>query len=142
MKDYLAQSLQAFSVTGKHVALSIGAPPWSQEMLIQHGASLDQTAPPFDAIFLLHTLKTLPNGQDLKVLTLAKTLLKPNGLLYLSLPIGIEKITPDSYRVYGEKQMKILFKDWRPTGYFGYSYEDLTKDPTPIHEPIFVLKAK
>lgn len=139
MREYFSQALDAFPVFGKEVTLWNPSPPWCQKMLLQKGASLGKQK--LDAFVLLSELKKMKEDQDLAAMNFAKSLLKPEGLLYLSIPIGQEK-NLGSHRVYGEKRMKDLFKGWRPIGYFGYSYEDLLNDPIDIHEPVFVLKAK
>jgi Caenorhabditis protein of unknown function, DUF268. len=94
---------------------------------------------------LLH-LKTVGLGSsihldaDLEAMAEAKRLLKKTGLLYLSLPVGKDRIFSHSRRIYGATRMKLLLKGWRPAGYFGYSYEDLLKESDELHEPLIVLK--
>ena len=152
LEDYLYKSLKSFPLQGKRAALLAPMHPWYESILLSSGAEsidlLSAQIPPtesFDAIVLLCQLKSLAvaphSNADLEMMSRLHFLLKKSGLLYLSIPVGKEKIVDNSYRVYGEKRMKELFRGWRPVGYFGYSYEDLLKDPEEIHEPIFVLRA-
>lgn len=142
MREHFSQALQAFEVRGKEVALWMKTPSWCEEMLRESGAILGTRDRPAQALILLSQLKKLQGEEDFTVMHIAKSLVEPKGLLYLSIPVGKEKIVEGSHRVYGEKRMKELFKGWRPVGYFGYSYEDLLNDPVEIHEPVFVLRAR
>lgn len=162
---YLIDALNAFPASGKKAGVLFSTTPWYESLLLSSSIqpktissllseSLDSRLEiekdpkprSFDAIFLLLQLKTLGLGStidldaDIKAMHEAKRLLHSSGLLYLSIPIGKDRLVWNSHRVYGEKRMKKLFKGWRPQGYFGYSYEDLQKDPQDLHEPVIVLK--
>ena len=100
----------------------------------------------FDAVFALLCIKNIglknqidPDA-DFAAMRTAKTWLKEGGLLYLSIPVGKDRLVWNSHRIYGERRMKALFTGWRPAAYFGYSYEDLLKDTPRLHEPIIILK--
>ncbi|HAB99806.1 MAG TPA: hypothetical protein DCE71_08300 [Parachlamydiales bacterium] len=162
---YLIEALNTFPAAGKNVGVLFSTNPWYESLLLslgiqpktipsQSNVSLDSCLEvekepkprSFDAIFLLLQLKTLGFGStidldaDLKAMHEAKKLLHGSGLLYLSIPVGKDRLIWNSHRIYGEKRMKKLFKGWRPQGYFGYSYEDLQKDDEELHEPVIVLK--
>lgn len=163
--SYLYQALDTFPLTGKKVAIFHSTSPWYESIALAYGAQpstvrssiaftedkrLTIESNPkehsFDAVWMLLHLKKLGLGPsihldaDLEEMHEAKRLLKNSGLLYLSLPVGKDRIFSHSHRIYGAIRMKLLFKGWRPAGYFGYSYEDLLKEPDILHEPIFVLK--
>lgn len=140
MREYFSQALATFQVEGKEVSLWTPAPPWCEEMLIKNRAFLGEKRA--HAFVLLAELKKMKGEDDFAAMHVARSMLEPGGLLYVSIPVGKEKTVDDSHRVYGENRMKELFRGWRPVGYFGYSYEDLLKDPLEIHEPVFVLKAR
>lgn len=162
---YLFDALNSFPAAGKKTGVLFSTTPWYESLLLSLGvqpktlislpdqpldARLEIEKDPkprsFDAVFLLLHLKTQGLGSaidldaDIKAMHEAKRLLHSSGLLYLSIPVGKDRLVWNSHRVYGEKRMKKLFKGWRPQGYFGYSYEDLQKDPQDLHEPVIVLK--
>lgn len=82
----------------------------------------------------------MPDG-DLKAMNRLKTMLKENGTLFLSIPVGIDHILWKKHRTYGSKRLPKLFDGWRAAYYFGCTPEDLeVKDTSRLHEPIFALK--
>lgn len=160
--SYLYQALAKFPIEGKKVAVLGSTSPWYESILLAQGAipvtisneivstdpriKINTTESSFDAMFALLHFRSLglgididPNA-DLNEMKKAKSLLKSGGLLYLSIPVGKDRLVWNSHRIYGELRMKALFKGWRPVAYFGYTYEDLWKDTPRLHEPVIVLK--
>lgn len=82
----------------------------------------------------------MPDG-DLKAVDKLKTMLKKEGTLFLSVPVGLDNIIWKKHRTYGSKRLPKLFNGWRAVQYFGCTPEDLeVKDTSRLHEPIFALK--
>lgn len=50
--------------------------------------------------------------QDLKIMNLFRRILKKGGLQFLTIPVGIEAVILPWHRVYGEKRLSQIFKDW------------------------------
>lgn len=151
VRDHFCKALESFPLQGKKVGVLSSGDRWYEEALLARGAevtvfseelSLEKES--LDALVVMERLKSLGvssgSNADIELVSYLRGFLKKTGLFYLSIPVGKEKVWERSYRVYGEKRMKELFRGWRPAGYFGYSYEDLLKDPLEIHEPVFVLK--
>ena len=162
---YLYQALETFPIKGKQVAIFHSTTPWYESIALAQGAYPTTVHTPilssedsritidaqpkndaFDAVWMLLHLKSVGLGAsihldaDLEAMNEAKKLLNKTGLLYISLPVGKDRVFSHSHRVYGATRMKLLFKGWRPAGYFGYSYEDLLKESQELHEPVIVLK--
>ena len=78
-----------------------------------------------------------PDG-DLKAMKKMKKIVKKNGILFLSIPIGKDKILWNNARIYGEIRLKKLLKNWKLLDSFGFEKVHLTG---PGHiQPIFVLQ--
>jgi hypothetical protein len=156
---YIYQAFTKFPLAGKKVALLGPTNLWHEAMLLAEKSILSAQASSgdtricdlkmdskYDAICSFLYLKNLGLGSsidpdaDFEEMKRAKNLLKSDGLLFLSIPLGKDRLIWNSHRIYGERRMKALFKGWRPTAYFGYSYEDLLKDSPRLHEPVIVLK--
>lgn len=83
-----------------------------------------------------------PN-KDLLFMKSLKNLLKKDGLLFLSIPVGTDQLLETTQKVYGHKGLKLLFKDWRIFGYSGFISQDLDCiSSDQLHLPIFILKPK
>lgn len=104
----------------------------------------------FDAIISIATFDSAGLGRygdqidpnaDLKAMEKAKSLLKEDGLLFLSVPVGQDCLIWNQHRVYGSNRLKILLKGWRIVEYFGFTSENLGIAAwDQLHQPIFVLK--
>ena len=80
-----------------------------------------------------------PDG-DLKAMKKMKKILKKNGILFLSIPIGKDKILWNNARIYGKFRLKKLIKEWKLLDTFGLQEIHLNG---PGHiQPIFVLENK
>jgi len=86
-----------------------------------------------------------PNA-DLETMRHYKTLVKENGLMFLSVPVGEDRVYFNVHRVYGEERFPKLIAHWTPLEYYGF-YDGCLKtfyntaDGTP-YQPIVVLKNK
>lgn len=81
------------------------------------------------------------NG-DLEAMKLALRILKPDGLLFLTVPIGPDVTVFNLHRRYGAVRLPLLLQGWEIVYRFGW---DKTSLVTPTnwrqtYEPVFVLK--
>lgn len=82
-----------------------------------------------------------PDG-DLRAMWEMKKILKPNGIMFLAVPCGLDKIAWNAHRIYGTKRLRLLLNLWEVVGTVGYEPENLFVDTgdSGIYQPIFVLK--
>lgn len=82
-----------------------------------------------------------PNG-DLEAMKKMKYILKPNGILFLAVPIGKDAVVWNVHRIYGRIRLPMLLAEWKVLDTFGYSDDMLDKDygTKGDLQPIFVLK--
>lgn len=78
-----------------------------------------------------------PEG-DLKAMRHMKDLVKPGGLLFLSLPVGLDKVIFNNARIYGRHRLPMLMEDWEQIDTFGL-HPDHLDGPGHI-QPIFILR--
>jgi SAM-dependent methyltransferase len=78
-----------------------------------------------------------PDG-DLLAMKKMKSILKPDGILFLVVPIGRDKVVWNTHRIYGRHRLPLLLKDWKVLEDFGFS-DDLFNKPD-YTQPVFVLK--
>ena len=78
-----------------------------------------------------------PDG-DLKAMQHMKDVVKPGGLLFLSLPVGTDKVIFNNARIYGRHRLPLLMDGWEEIDTFGLQPEHLDG---PGHiQPIFILR--
>ena len=82
-----------------------------------------------------------PNG-DLRAMDDMKKILKPNGILFLAVPTGLDKIVWNAHRIYGNKRLKLLIKNWEVIGSVGFDENMLFTDTKEggAYQPIIVLR--
>lgn len=80
-----------------------------------------------------------PNG-DLEAMKTLKYIVKPGGLLYLSVPIGQDKLYFNLHRIYGKYRFPKLIEGWQPVGWFGFVDQSWTFDNQGDYQPVVVLK--
>ena len=82
-----------------------------------------------------------PNG-DLRAMWEMKKILKPNGLLFLAVPMGMDKMVWNAHRIYGNKRLRLLLNLWEVIGTVGYEPENLfiNTGQGGTYQPILVLK--
>jgi SAM-dependent methyltransferase len=78
-----------------------------------------------------------PDG-DLKTMAKMKTVVKPGGLMYFSVPMGRDALNFNVCRVYGRLRLPLMLRGWDVVDRFGF--EDWHLDVDSAVEPIFVLR--
>ena len=80
-----------------------------------------------------------PNG-DLEAMSRLKNFLKPNGVLFLAVPMGPDAVVWNAHRIYGRKRFPLLIDGWEVVDSFGYdeSIYDLRVGRWDV-QPIWVL---
>lgn len=85
-----------------------------------------------------------PTG-DLDMMKKMKCIIKPNGILYLSVPIAKDKVVWNMHRIYGQLRLPMLLKEWKLLDIFAdhrmysrWSGCDCYKEGD--YEPVLVLK--
>ncbi len=81
-----------------------------------------------------------PNA-DLEAMEKVRGILKPGGLLFLAVPVGIDHIYWNAHRVYGNLRLPLLLKEWSLLFSAGYSPKNLKVFSNGWHQPVFVLKS-
>jgi hypothetical protein len=87
-----------------------------------------------------------PNG-DLEMMKKMKCIVKPNGLLFLSVPIAKDKIVWNMHRVYGQIRLPRLLQFWTLLGVYGDAemirrYTGCDAGREGDYQPVFVLQNK
>jgi len=82
-----------------------------------------------------------PNG-DIRAMKEMKSIIKKDGLLYLAVPTGVDKVVWNAHRVYGHIRFPKLFKGWEVVGAVGVQDHLLDNDfgISGVYQPIIVLK--
>ena len=79
---------------------------------------------------------------DLQTMQKVKNLIKKDGLLYLSVPVGPDAVCWTAHRIYGKIRLPMLLEGWKLLESFGFDESILEGEPS-IHyvdQPVFVLK--
>lgn len=82
-----------------------------------------------------------PDG-DIKAMQDIKNILKKDGLLFLSVPMGEDRVMWNAHRVYGKIRMEVLLEGWEQIGSYGLTDELLATDSNSREtvQPVLVLK--
>lgn len=80
-----------------------------------------------------------PDG-DLEMMKKMQLVLKPGGLLFLSVPVGPDALVWNLNRIYGRLRLPLLLKGWEIVDTFGFSENLFEYRGSQDHEPVFVLK--
>lgn len=80
-----------------------------------------------------------PEG-DLEIMQEMQWVLKPNGLLFLAVPIGPDALVWNANRIYGRLRLPLLLKDWEVIDRFGFTEDLLECKNLQDNQPVFVLK--
>jgi hypothetical protein len=78
-----------------------------------------------------------PDG-DLKAMRKMKERIKPEGLLFVAVPTGRDKILFNNARIYGRHRLPLLMQGWEVVDSFGFYEGDI--DATKSTQPLFVLR--
>ena len=81
---------------------------------------------------------------DLRAMRTARCLLKPNGLLFLTLPIGPDAVVWNLHRRYGALRLPWMLEAWDLVSTAGWDslLLDEAADWRRTYEPVFVLRPK
>ncbi len=79
---------------------------------------------------------------DLKTMRSYKNIIRKNGLMFLSVPVGQDATVWNSHRIYGRMRLPMLLEGWKMIGQSGFneSLFDLGKVGEDYKEPVFVLQ--
>lgn len=80
-----------------------------------------------------------PEG-DLFTMRMIKKMVKPDGLLFLQIPVGRDLLLWNNTRIYGANRLLLLFEGWKLLDTFGYSPELLNQLENGSADSIFVLQ--
>ena len=88
-----------------------------------------------------------PDG-DLKSMSILYNRLKVGAHLFLSVPVGEDKIEWNTHRVYGENRLPLLINGFEVLRIYGdtdnetniYDYLNKIKNKKDSHQPVFILK--
>jgi hypothetical protein len=83
-----------------------------------------------------------PNG-DIYAMRTAMCIIKPGGLLFLTIPVGPDVVVWNLHRRYGRERLPHLLMGWEVVDVVGWSEDRLTTevDWRRSYEPVFVLRA-
>ncbi len=79
-----------------------------------------------------------PKG-DFEAMKKMKSILKPGGLLFLAVPVGLDSLQWNAHRVYGRLRLPLLLEGWQLVESFGFDEKILDRAKNTF-EPVFVLK--
>jgi hypothetical protein len=110
-------------------------------------AEWDATQPNFDVAWSISSFEHDGLGMygdpldpvgDLKAMQKMKRIVKRGGLLFLSVPVGRDKILFNNARIYGRVRLPMLMEGWEHIDTFGLAPEHLDG---PGHiQPVFILR--
>jgi hypothetical protein len=78
-----------------------------------------------------------PDG-DLKAMQKMKSVVRRGGLMFFAVPVGLDMICFNDFRVYGRVRLPLLLKGWSVAHTFGM--RDQLLDVRCAAQPIFVLR--
>jgi hypothetical protein len=84
------------------------------------------------------------NGDILAMQNVKQNILNKDGILFLAVPVGIDKVIWNAHRIYGQKRLNLLFDGFELLDVYGFSEDDLKYDTgiNVVKQPVFVLKNK
>lgn len=82
-----------------------------------------------------------PDG-DLETMRKLKAMLHPNGLLFLSVPVGRDSLYWNAHRVYGQLRLPLLFEGWEWIDSAGFAESDILFHGVLSEQPVFLLTPK
>lgn len=100
---------------------------------------------------------TINPDADLETMNMLRSYVKPNGLFFLTVPVGMDQVVYNAGRIYGPHRLHKLLEKWSILDTFGYNERLLNRDTQgnwnsknpdgtamfkwyPAYEPMFVLK--
>jgi SAM-dependent methyltransferase len=169
---YLYELLDRHDISKKSCAIMGSVSPWYEAIALHYGAKpttfeyntfvpkssrlkindiTKKTSKQFDIGFSISTFEhdglgrygdpINPNG-DKKAMSDMKKLLKPGGLLFIAVPIGMDKIVWNAHRIYGKIRLPLLFRNWNIIDSAGYEEErcEINTGKSGTYQPVFVLQ--
>lgn len=132
-----------------------------------HAEQLCDDQAKFDAAFSISSFEhdglgrygdPLSPDADLQAMSRWRRLIKKGGYLFLSVPIGLDKVVYNSNRIYGRRRLPLLLEGWEVVDTFGFDEKYLDRDTKrgwmprnpdgsflhpdyPEYSPIFVLRS-
>jgi len=84
-----------------------------------------------------------PDG-DIAGMQNLKSVLNKDGILFLSVPIGKDKLVWNAHRIYGNTRFPKLIEGWELVNSYGFSDDLLSEDTghDAKYQPVFVLRNK
>lgn len=81
---------------------------------------------------------------DIRAMQDVKNILKKDGLFFLAVPIGEDRVMWNAHRVYGKMRLKLLLDGWECVDTYGMSDELLvsSRNSFATVQPVLVLKNK
>jgi|FAXJ01.1.fsa_nt_gi SAM-dependent methyltransferase len=82
-----------------------------------------------------------PSG-DLRAMAEMKKILKKDGILFLAVPVGLDKIVWNAHRIYGPVRFPILTTGWKLEGCVGMDESFMSRDTgnSGAYQPVVVLR--
>ncbi len=77
---------------------------------------------------------------DFQAIQSHKRMLKKDGLMFLSIPVGKDELVWNAHRVYGRIRLPLLLQEWKVIDTFGYT--DSLLDRGGHIQPVFVLRPR
>jgi hypothetical protein len=78
---------------------------------------------------------------DLEAMNKMKKVIKKEGILFLSVPVGKDLLVWNAHRIYGRIRLPLLMKGWETLDTFGFDESKLDEpDKGAGCQPVFVLK--
>jgi len=119
------QYLQPHEVTDEQYDVCLSISSYEHDGLGRYGDPLD------------------PDG-DLKAMSKTRQNLTDDGLLFLCVPMGVDKVVFNLHRVYGKHRLPHLLKEWNVVDRFGFFKDTFTNDINGIngspYQPLYILK--
>lgn len=80
---------------------------------------------------------------DLKAMKIARCMMRPNALLFLTVPVGPDALVWNLHRRYGAARLSLLLDDWRVMDSVGWDEARVIQsvDPRRSYEPVLVCRA-
>jgi hypothetical protein len=65
---------------------------------------------------------------DLKAMRECRSIMAPQGVLFLAVPLGLDKVVGQWHRIYGRQRLPRLLEGWRMIDAFGFEERHLDRD--------------
>jgi len=82
-----------------------------------------------------------PSG-DFRAMSEMKKILKPGGILFLAVPVGLDKVVWNAHRIYGNIRFPMLIDGWTLEGCVGMDEDLMARDTgqSGFYQPIVMLR--